>query len=72
MLKVKLGAVIVGISSIHLRKTFINAANYDSKTLIAQTSIHIAFLPSAMAIAACDRIMFGTVKAAAAQEGAHH
>ena len=57
VLKVKLATAIIGISSIHLLKTFINAASYDEKTLIAQTSIHITFLLSAMAIAASDRIM---------------
>ncbi len=57
VLKVKLATAIIGISSIHLLKTFINAANYSDKVLIAQTAIHIAFLLSAMAIAACDRIM---------------
>jgi uncharacterized protein (TIGR00645 family) len=57
VLKVKLATAIIGISSIHLLKTFINAAAYSEKTLIAQTSIHVAFLLSAMAIAACDRIM---------------
>jgi uncharacterized protein (TIGR00645 family) len=57
VLKVKLATAIIGISSIHLLKTFINAVAYDEKTLIAQTGIHIAFLLSAMAIAACDRIM---------------
>ena len=57
VLKVKLATAIIGISSIHLLKTFINAANYTDKVLIAQTTIHIAFLLSAMAIAACDRIM---------------
>ena len=45
------------ISSIHLLKTFINANNYSEKVLIAQTAIHIAFLLSAMAIAATDRLM---------------
>ena len=57
VLKVKLATAITGISSIHLLKTFINADSYDVKVLIAQTSIHITFLLSAMAIAACDRIM---------------
>ncbi|MDY7574152.1 TIGR00645 family protein [Actimicrobium sp. CCI2.3] len=60
VLKVKLAMAIIGISSIHLLKTFINAANYDSKTLMAQTGIHIAFLFSALAIAFCDRIMTDT------------
>ncbi|HYD80400.1 MAG TPA: YqhA family protein [Paucimonas sp.] len=57
VLKVKLATAIIGISSIHLLKTFINAANYSEKTLIAQTIIHITFLFSAIAIAYCDRLM---------------
>jgi uncharacterized protein (TIGR00645 family) len=57
VLKVKLATAIIGISSIHLLKTFINAENYSDKTLIAQTVIHIAFLLSAMAIAATDRLL---------------
>ncbi len=57
VLKVKLGTAIIGISSIHLLKTFINAESYSEKTLIAQTVIHIAFLLSALAIAATDRLL---------------
>ena len=57
VLKVKLATAIIGISSIHLLKTFINAEHYSEKVLIAQTVIHITFLLSAMAIAASDRIM---------------
>ena len=57
VLKVKLATAIIGISSIHLLKTFINAAAYEPKVLIAQTTIHITFLLSALAIAAVDRIM---------------
>jgi len=57
VLKVKLATAIIGISSIHLLKTFINAANYADKVLIAQTAIHITFLLSAMAIAYTDRLM---------------
>ncbi len=60
VLKVKLAMAIIGISSIHLLKTFINANAYDVKTLIAQTGIHAVFLLSALALAACDRIMSGT------------
>jgi len=59
VLKVKLATAIIGISSIHLLKTFINAAHYDVKTLVAQTSIHVVFLISAMAIAMCDRLLAG-------------
>ena len=57
VLKVKLATAIIGISSIHLLKTFINADNYSEKVLIAQTVIHITFLLSAMAIASTDRLM---------------
>ena len=63
VLKVKLATAIIGISSIHLLKTFINAQHYDDKVIIAQTAIHITFLLSAMAIAASDRLMpHGAVK----------
>ncbi len=57
VLKVKLATAIIGISSIHLLKTFINAANYSEKVLLWQTVIHITFLLSALAIAAADRVM---------------
>lgn len=62
VLKVKLATAIIGISSIHLLKTFINAANYKNEVLIAQTAIHITFLFSAMAIAYTDRLMSHTAK----------
>ncbi len=60
VLKTKLAMAIIGISSIHLLKTFINANAYENKVLIAQTVIHIVFLLSALAIAYTDRIMIGT------------
>ena len=66
VLKVKLATAIIGISSIHLLKTFINASNYTEKVLLWQTVIHIAFLFSALAIAWSDRIM-----SASAREGSH-
>jgi uncharacterized protein (TIGR00645 family) len=59
VLKVKLATAIIGISSIHLLKTFINASNTSDKVLIWQTLIHLAFLFSALAIALTDRIMGG-------------
>jgi uncharacterized protein (TIGR00645 family) len=57
VLKVKLGLSIIGISSIHLLKTFINAANYDEKVLMWQTIIHVTFLLSALAIAYTDKLL---------------
>jgi uncharacterized protein (TIGR00645 family) len=57
VLKVKLATAIIGISSIHLLKTFINAPNLTQHTLMWQTLIHIAFLASAIAIAFTDRLL---------------
>nr|MDQ3027003.1 YqhA family protein [Pseudomonadota bacterium] len=57
VLKVKLATAIIGISSIHLLKTFISAETYSTKVLVAQTVIHVTFLLSALAIAAADRLM---------------
>jgi uncharacterized protein (TIGR00645 family) len=71
VLKVKLATAIIGISSIHLLKTFINAAQYDEKTLVAQTVIHIAFLLSAMAIAYTDYIMEKSIAMAHSRGGEH-
>ncbi|MBE7526296.1 TIGR00645 family protein [Betaproteobacteria bacterium PRO4] len=68
VLKVKLATAIIGISSIHLLKTFINATAYDEKTLIAQTVIHLAFLFSALAIAYCDRIISQTTHSSGEHE----
>ena len=66
VLKVKLALSIIGISSIHLLKTFINADNYSDRMLIAQTGIHLTFLLSALAIALVDRLM-----TSAAAHGGH-
>jgi len=57
VLKVKLATAIIGISSIHLLKTFINTENMDEKAMFWQVTIHITFLVSAVVIAAIDRIM---------------
>ena len=56
VLKVKLATAIIGISSIHLLKTFINAETLDEKTLIWQTVIHMALVLSAIAIAYTEKI----------------
>ena len=65
VLKVKLATAIIGISSIHLLKTFINAEHTDVKVMMWQTIIHIAFLLSAIAIAYTDRLLN------AAHDGGH-
>lgn len=65
VLKVKLATAIIGISSIHLLKTFINAAHYDEKTLMWQTIIHLTFVASAMAIAYTEKLTHATQSAKA-------
>jgi uncharacterized protein (TIGR00645 family) len=70
VLKVKLATAIIGISSIHLLRTFINAQAYDEKTLLWQTLIHITFLLSALAIAGVDRLMPAGSRAHADAAGA--
>ncbi|MCM5678339.1 YqhA family protein [Schlegelella sp. S2-27] len=61
VLKVKLATAIIGISSIHLLKTFINAGNYELQVLQWQTIIHVVFLLSALAIAMTDRLLARSV-----------
>jgi uncharacterized protein (TIGR00645 family) len=62
VLKVKLATAIIGISSIHLLKTFINASSYDEKTLLWQTLIHVTFVLSAVAIAYTEKLVHSTHK----------
>ncbi|CAN1533529.1 MAG: TIGR00645 family protein [Sulfuritalea sp.] len=57
LLKVKLATAIIGISSIHLLKTFINAENLTDKVLLWQTIIHMTFVFSAVSIAYIDKLM---------------
>lgn len=57
VLKVKLATAIIGISSIHLLKTFINAPSIDDATLMWQTIIHLAFVVSALAIAYTEKLL---------------
>jgi uncharacterized protein (TIGR00645 family) len=58
ILKVKLATALIGISSIHLLKTFINAAKHDTKMILWQVVIHVTFVASAIALAWIDRLTF--------------
>ncbi|MGY8524049.1 TIGR00645 family protein [Paracidovorax citrulli] len=57
VLKVKLSMALIGISSIHLLKTFIDAGQRDTHTIMWQVIIHIAFLLSAVAMAWVDKMI---------------
>ena len=63
VLKIKLAMAIIGISSIHLLRTFIEAgalgtdgARYTETAVLWQTVIHCVFVLSAIGIAAVDRL----------------
>ncbi len=56
VLKVKLATALIGISSIHLLKSFINADNISDKAIMWQVLIHLTFIISALALAITDRI----------------
>src|SRR5574337_1587306 len=64
VLKIKLSTAIIGISSIHLLKTFINAANLSQHAIQWQVVIHVVFLFSALATATVDKIMNQTLQMA--------
>ncbi len=64
VLKVKLAMAIIGISSIHLLKTFIAIGNlgapgstYTEQGVLWQTIIHCVFILSAIGIAYTDKLM---------------
>ncbi|HLA36158.1 MAG TPA: TIGR00645 family protein [Rhodocyclaceae bacterium] len=61
VLKVKLATALIGISSIHLLKSFINAEHLPDRVILWQVAIHLAFLVSALAIAFADRLMTQTL-----------
>lgn len=56
VLKVKLAMAIISISSIHLLTSFMNMAKVSDRDLIAQSSIHVVFLLSALIMAWIDKI----------------
>lgn len=56
-MKVKLSMALIGISSIHLLKTFIEAPNLSQQTMMWQVIIHMTFVLSAMAMAYTNRLM---------------
>ncbi len=64
ILKVKLATALIGISSIHLLKTFITAESLQTKTMLWQVVIHVTFVASAIALAWIDRLTFKPAAAA--------
>jgi len=67
-MKIKLAMALIGISSVHLLKTFINADQMSSETIYWQVVIHLTFIASAIAMAVTDYIMNKSIAAAHGQE----
>lgn len=67
VLKIKLAMAIIGISSIHLLKTFIEAGNlgvagakFTEAGVMWQTIIHVTFILSAIGIAYVDKLSYAS------------
>lgn len=56
-IKVKLAASLIGISSIHLLKAFVNVSNVPVEHIKWQILIHMTFLGSAILLAYTDKLM---------------
>lgn len=50
-MKIKLAMALIGISSIHLLKTFIGAHSLEDRVILWQVVIHVTFVFSAIALA---------------------
>jgi uncharacterized protein (TIGR00645 family) len=78
MLKVKLAMAIIGISSIHLLKTFIEVGDlgaagskFTEAGVMWQTIIHCVFILSAIGIAYTDRLMLHVTAKPKGEHAAH-
>ncbi len=56
-IKIKLAASLIGISSIHLLKAFVDVANENPEHIKWKIFIHMTFLASAILLAWTDKIM---------------
>ncbi|MBR1218452.1 TIGR00645 family protein [Bradyrhizobium sp. U87765 SZCCT0131] len=81
VLKIKLAMAIIGISSIHLLRTFIEAGNlggagrttnYTETGVMWQTIIHVVFILSAIGIAYVDKITNSAIESAHRSAAAEH
>ncbi|WED44669.1 TIGR00645 family protein [Legionella cardiaca] len=59
-MKIKLALALIGISSIHLLRTFIDPSKQSFDTVMWQVVIHITLLTSALAIAYTNKLLAQT------------
>ncbi|HEY1170118.1 MAG TPA: TIGR00645 family protein [Verrucomicrobiae bacterium] len=62
VLKVKLATALIGISSVHLLKTFIDVEKHSHKVIFWQVVIHTIFIISALILAWIEKITSSTAK----------
>jgi len=60
VLKVKLATALIGISSIHLLKTFIDVEKHSERMVFWQVMIHLAFVGSAVFLAWIEKAVTPT------------
>ncbi|MBP6918009.1 MAG: TIGR00645 family protein [Legionellaceae bacterium] len=56
-MKIKLALALIGISSIHLLRTFIDPTKYSNSAISWQVGIHLTLLISALTIAFANRLL---------------
>ena len=67
-MKIKLSMALIGISSIHLLKTFINVAEMNEVMIKWQVIIHLTFLISSVALAYTAKLSQETLDASNANK----
>lgn len=72
MLKVKMSTSLIGVSSIHLLQTFINAENIQWSSLEKQLYIHGIFLVGALILAVIDYLHCASEKDEKKEENTNH
>jgi uncharacterized protein (TIGR00645 family) len=61
-MKIKLSLALIGISSVHLLKSFINAEHLADRTLAWQCGLHALFLFSALFLAYTSKLAQDVVR----------
>ena len=64
-LKVKLAGALVGISGIHLLKSFVNISNREQSQIMWQVIIHVVFLFSTLMLAYTEKVLHSKDKESA-------
>lgn len=58
-LKIKMATSLVGVSAVHLLKSFVNIDHVSYEQVAWQIGIHFTFLMSALLLAITERVLYG-------------